>query len=87
MAPRNTKQTGAKAASQAAKVLSARGSTKTEKASAASALSQAPASKGQTGAKAASQAAKVLANPGSSKAEKSSAASALAQTPKNNKKR
>jgi hypothetical protein len=43
---RNTRQTGKKAASQAGKVLSNPGSTKAEKAAAASALSQAPRKKG-----------------------------------------
>ena len=42
---RNTKQTGAKAASAAAKVLSNPKSTKAEKAAAASALAQTPSKK------------------------------------------
>ena len=43
---RNTKQTGAKAASNASKVLSDPKSTKAEKSAAASALSQTPRKKG-----------------------------------------
>jgi len=77
----NRRQTGPKAASDAGKVLANPKSTPTEKAAAASALSQAPSSKGQTGPQAALKAAKVLADSSSTKAEKSAAASTLAQTP------
>lgn len=42
MSPRNTRQTGTKAASAASKVLSNPKSTKAEKSAAASALSQTP---------------------------------------------
>jgi len=87
VASKNNKQTGAKAASQAAKVLSAPGSTKAEKSAAGSALSQVPNSKGQTSPKSASKAGKVLGSPASTKAEKTAAASALAQTPKGGKKK
>ena len=43
--PKNTRQTSAKVASQASKVLSNPGSTKAEKAAAASALAQTPRKK------------------------------------------
>ncbi|TQM80284.1 hypothetical protein FHX81_2612 [Saccharothrix saharensis] len=81
----NRGQTGAKAASNAGKVLASPKSTPAEKAAAASALSQAPSSKGQTGAKAASKAGKVLMDSSSTKAERSAAASTLAQTPSKKK--
>ncbi|MET8054152.1 hypothetical protein ABZU75_41920 [Streptosporangium sp. NPDC005286] len=85
--PKNPRQTGAKAASVAAKTLTGANATKAEKSAAASALSQAPKSTGQTGAKAASAACKTLANPNATKAEKAAAASALAQTPVRPKKK
>ena len=85
--PRNPRQTGAKAASAAARTLTNPKATKEEKSAAASALSQAPKSTGQTGAKAASAAGKTLTNPKATKEEKSAAASTLAQTPARPKKK
>jgi len=85
MAASNPRQTSPKAASQAAKVLSDRSSTKAEKTAAASALAQTASKAGQTSPKAASQAAKVLSDRSSTKAEKTAAASTLVQTPTQSK--
>ncbi|WP_439678457.1 hypothetical protein [Embleya sp. MST-111070] len=85
--PKNSRQTGAKAASNAGKTLNSPNATKAEKSAAASALSQTPKSTGQTGAKAASSASKTLSSPKATKAEKSAAASALSQTPSRPKKK
>ncbi len=83
----NPRQTGEKAASDAAKTLNRENATDAEKSAAGSALSQAPESTGQTGAKAASDAGKTLAGKRETDAEKSAAGSALSQTPSHSEKK
>lgn len=86
--PKNSRQTGTKAATAAGKTLTSKNAPKkTAKTAAASALSQAPESTGQTGAKAASAAGKTLTSKTATKAEKSAAASTLAQAASQSKKK
>jgi len=78
---RNTRQTGARAASSAGRVLQSSSSTKAQRSAAASTLAQ-RGTPDQTGRAAASAASRTLRSSGSTAAQRSAAASALAQKPK-----
>ena len=77
-----SKETGKRAATQAAQVLRSSTGTAKEKSAAGSALTQRRTQLEETSARAASRASDVLRNPASSAAAKSAAASALAQRSK-----
>lgn len=74
-----SRQTSKGVASKAGKVLSDPKASATEKAAAASALTQYKSAKEETSKKAASDASDVLRDPNATAAEKSAAASALSQ--------
>jgi len=87
--PKNSKVTGPRAATAAAKTLINSKATRTEKSAAGSALSQTPP-KGHnnnsrvTGTRAATAASKTLTNSKATRTEKSAAGSTLSQTPSRN---
>jgi len=78
---KNTRQTGARAASAAGRTLRSSSASPAQRSAAASALAQ-TGNRDQTGSAAASAAGRTLRSPSATSAPRRAAASALSQTPK-----